>query len=207
MICALLGEGGSDRVLLPVLRWVLERATPAEFRLAWVDTSLFGTGTTLSAKVKDALAVQSCDLLFVHRDADNQPFAWRLDEIHRAVGARPHVAVVPVRTTEAWLLVDEFAIRAAAGRTSGREPLDLPAPHRVEEVADPKRMLFAALTMAHGATGRRGRRFSPFQARMRIGDQVDDWSPLRQLPSFQRLEADTRAALVALGLPLYPDEG
>jgi hypothetical protein len=36
----------------------------------------------------------------------------------------------------------------------------------------------------------------------RLADLVEDWSALRQLPSFQRLEADTRQVLGVLGLPL-----
>lgn len=206
MICALLGEGSSDRALLPVLRWVLERATPAEFRVAWVDTSLFTTGPKLADKVRGALTVQPCRLLFVHRDADNQPPELRFDEIRLAAGAQPHVAVVPIRTTEAWLLIDEAAIRAAAGRVSGKESLSLPAQSRIEQVSDPKRVLRDALVTAHGATGRRARRFHPADARMRLADLVDDWSPLRQLSAFQRLEADTRAALAALDLPLHPQD-
>ncbi|RME22428.1 MAG: hypothetical protein D6798_15770 [Deltaproteobacteria bacterium] len=206
MNCALLGEGSSDRVLLPVLRWVLERATPAECWLAWVDTSLFTTGPKLADKVRGALTVHPCRLLFVHRDADNQPPERRFDEIRLAAGSQPHVAIVPIRTTEAWLLIDEAAIRAAAGRVSGREPLGLPALSRIEQVADPKRVLRDALMTAHGATGRRARRFHPADARMRLADLVDDWSPLRQLSACRRLEADTRSALAALGLPLHPQE-
>jgi len=206
VICALLGEGSSDRVLLPVLRWVMERATPAEFRMAWVDTSLFTTGPKLAEKVRGALTVQPCRLLFVHRDADNQQPQSRFDEIKEAVGEQPHVAVVPIRTTEAWLLIDEGAIRAAAGRVSGREMLDLPALTRIEQLSDPKRVLRDALVQAHGATGRRARRFHPADARQRLADLVDDWSPLRQLSAFQRLESDTRTALAALNLPLHPQD-
>ena len=31
-----------------------------------------------------------------------------------------------------------------------------------------------------------------------LAEQIDDWSPLRQLPAFRRLEDDTRAALAGL---------
>lgn len=173
--------------------------------MAWVDTSLFTTGPKLADKVHGALSVQPCRLLFVHRDSDNQPPDLRFDEIRLAAGDQPHVAVVPIRTTEAWLLIDEAAIRAAAGRVSGREALGLPALPRIEQVSDPKRVLRDALVAAHGATGRRARRFHPANVRQRLADLVDDWSPLRQLSAFQRLEADTRAALAALDLPLHPE--
>ena len=34
------------------------------------------------------------------------------------------MGIVPVRMTEAWLLLDESAIRRVAGRPHGDEPLD-----------------------------------------------------------------------------------
>ena len=206
MICALLGEGTSDRALMPVLRWVVERATPAPFTIEWVPSARLSMGPRLVDKVRGALQVQPCDLLFVHRDADNLRPEVRTEEVHSAVGAHPHVAVVPVRTTEAWLLIDEAAIRAAAGRVSGKEPLALPAVARIEQMSDPKRILRDALVLAHGGTGRRARQFHPDDARHRLAVLVDDWSPLRQLSAFQRLESDTRAALASLGLPLHPPD-
>jgi hypothetical protein len=206
MIFALMGEGTSDRVLLPILRWVVERATPASFSIAWVDTGSFRTGPKLADKVRAALSVQSCRLLFVHRDADNQPPALRFGEIREAAQGHPYVACVPIRTTEAWLLINEQAIRAAAGRVSGREALGLPSVSRLEQLSDPKQVLCDALVAAHGATGRRARRFQFGEARARLADLVDDWSPLLQLSAFQQLEADTRAALTALGVPLHPEE-
>lgn len=121
------------------------------------------------------LAAQPCRLLFVHRDADNQLPQWRHDE---------------------------DAIRAASGRVSGREPLGLPALARIEQVSNPKQILRDALVAAHGTTGRRAQRFSPAAALHRLANLIDDWSPLRQLSAFQRLEADTGAALAALDLPL-----
>lgn len=206
MIGALLGEGSSDRALLPIIRWVLERTAADEFRIEWIDTGLFTSGPTLAEKVGGALKAQPCDLLFVHRDADGQPIDWRYNEIKDAVGTHPHVAVVPIRMTEAWLLLDEAAIRAVVGRVSGTEDLCLPPVFRLEQVSDPKRVLREALIKAHDARGRRARRFRPGAALHRLANLVADWSPLRQLSAFQRLEADTRAALAVLDLPQRSEE-
>lgn len=204
MISALLGEGSSDRALLPILRWLLPRCTPVDVKIDWVDTQRFRIRShKLAEKVKAALLVQPCDLLFVHRDADRQDPQLRYEEIHVATGAKPHIPVVPVRMTEAWLLIDERAMRAAVGRVSGRQPLDLPPLSRIEAIADPKRVLRETLVRAHGATGHRAQRLDPVSALHRLADLVEDWSALRQLPSFQRLEADTRETLGALGLPLH----
>lgn len=62
-------------------------------------------------------------LAFVHRDSENQQPTARWTEIHD--GARsggltcPVVPVIPVRMTEAWLLLDEAAIRQVAGVPGG----------------------------------------------------------------------------------------
>ena len=73
-------------------------------------------------------------MLFVHRDADSSQESSsagperRYDEVARAVADASYdgawVGIVPVRMTEAWLLLDESAIRRVAGRPHGDEPLD-----------------------------------------------------------------------------------
>jgi hypothetical protein len=203
VIAALLGEGSSDRALMPILRWIVDRATPDDVRIERIDT--FPTrANTLQQKVEAARLVCPCELLFVHRDADNQPPEWRYEEIRRAVGDTVYVAVVPIRTTEAWLLIDVPMIRAAAGRPSGTNDLDLPKLAKIESESRPKERLEEALRRAHGATGRRAHKFHPPSAINRLANLIEDWSPLREVGAFQRLEADTRAALGRLGLALKP---
>jgi len=104
--------------------------------------------------------------------------------------------------TEAWLLVDEAAIRRAAGRPSGREPLALPAPRQLERLADPKEALHRALIVASGRTGRRSRRFRPERAVHRLAEYVEDWSALRTLEALRELERATRRAIGELWLEL-----
>jgi hypothetical protein len=118
---ALLGEGTSDRALLPILRWLVAQISSADIRLEWVDSSRFAwPRRTLAEKVRLALLACPCDLLFVHRDADNQHPALRHAEIANAVGTQRFVAVVPIRETEAWLLIDESAIAHATHRRCQR---------------------------------------------------------------------------------------
>jgi hypothetical protein len=170
--------------------------------IEWVDTGRITSSSKAVEKVKAALILRPSDLLFVHRDADNQSPELRYGEISEAAQAQPYVAVVPIRMTEAWLLIDEGALRKAAGRPSGREKLDLPPLNGLEKVADPKYLLREALRRAHGATGRRARRFNPATVMHRLADLVEDWSPLLSLSAFQRLEQDTRTALANLGQPI-----
>ncbi len=206
MNAALIGEGSSDKALLPILRWILGAASPAEARLEWIDTArIERRPRTLAQKVAAANNLfTTCDLLFVHRDADNQPPEWRYEEIRQAVGSRVYVAIVPIRMTEAWLLINPDAIRAASGRVTGTNDLGLPPLTTIEAEPDPKVTLHTALTRAHGATGRRAQRFDASRAVHRLADLIEDWSPLRKLAAFRRVEEDTRNALVALGMPIHP---
>jgi hypothetical protein len=144
-----------------------------------------------------------CELLFVHRDAEGQDPNHRYKEICDAAAAIcPHVAVVPIRMQEAWLLHDEIALRLAAGRPSGREPLDLPPKTKWEDLPNPKDVLHHALRVASGAKGRRAKRFNPGAAVHRLVELVDDWSHLRGLRAFDQLESDTSTAIYRLGLTL-----
>lgn len=200
----LVTDGSSDAVLVPVIRWLLAELSSASIEVQWADLRRFPhPARTLDEKLATAVASYDCDLLFVHRDAEGQDPARRYVEVSQANRTgRPHVAVVPVRMQEAWLLVDEVALRQAAGRPSGCEPLHLPSPRQWEGLADPKHVLHQALIAASGAKGRRAKAFNAGAAVHRMADLVTDWSRLRELVAFQRLEADTRSALTELGAPL-----
>lgn len=200
----LVTDGSSDAVLVWILRWLLDACTPASVDLRWADLrGLRPAPATLSERLARAQLLQPCEVFFVHRDAEAQDPTQRVLEIQAAnATGLPHVCVVPVRMTEAWLLFDETALREAAGRPSGREPLELPDRRQWDTIADPKDVLHRALRRASATRGRRAKRFSPMRATHRLAELIDDWSPLRGLEAFQKLEADTAAALRALGLPL-----
>jgi hypothetical protein len=110
--------------------------------------------------------------------------------------------VIPVRMQEAWLLHDEPALRLAAGCPAGTVALNLPALHRVESVPDPRGTLYEALKRASQSRGRKLRKFRPIVAAHRLADLIEDWSPLCELPAYQRLEDHTRKQLRAMGVPV-----
>ncbi len=195
----LLTDGSSDAALLPLLRWLLAELDPAPWSLQWADLrGLPRPVRRLSERIRCAAELFPCELLFVHRDAEREPPEVRVREITEAAPPGPWVPVVPVRMQEAWLLHNARALRQAAGNPRGEVPLDLPPLARVEALPDPKQVLHRALLAAAGSSGRRARRFRPEVHAHLLAEQIDDWSPLRQLPAFRRLEADTRAALAAL---------
>lgn len=141
------------------------------------------------------------DLVIVHRDAESEDPAKRHEEAVQGVAAirslMPVLPVVPIRTTEAWLLLDDQAIRRVAGRPSGTEPLGLPAAASVEQIPDPKQALQHALEVASGATGRRLRRFKrDFGVqRRRLLEGLDHNGPVAQLTAWKQLEASVAAVV------------
>lgn len=104
------------------------------------------------------------------------------------------VPVVPVRMTEAWLLVDGPAIARAADRPDAA--VQLPNVHRLEALSNPKKHLEDLLLLATGnPTGRRRKQFSRsmVERRVSVAALTSDYSALEALPAFQRFQADLAA--------------
>jgi len=97
------------------------------------------------------------------------------------------------------LLVDEGAIRQAAGNPNGTQPLGLPLLARLEDLPDPKAMLYEVLREASGLSGRRRREVPVRQHATRIPEFIEDFSPLRRLAAFQVLEAAVAHLVAAQG--------
>ncbi len=192
LACTLLADGASDRALEPVLRWLLDTHCPDPTNLQFAEY-LPGSPKGLAARMATALDQYPCELLFVHRDAESIHPEVRRREIDEAwtlqtVGQHL-VAIIPVRMTEAWLLLDEAAIRSASGNPNGTMPLKLPVAARLESLKDPKELLFEALRTASGRSAGRLKAFSPEARRHRVAELMASYEPLRVLPSFVRLEA------------------
>lgn len=204
----LLADGSSDKALIPLLTRLIEETRPgiaaqgelADFR------HLKRPPKGLGSRIKASVELFPCSLLFVHRDAEHDPHEARRIEIRAAVQALeqeglieiPTVCVVPVRMQEAWLLVDENAIRTAAGNPDGRMRLNLPRPHRIEDTPNPKELLFAALRTASGKSGRKLKNLPLAALRHRVADLMEDITALRGLPAFAALEQELAAVLIEL---------
>ena len=195
-----LADGSSDLALADHLT-DLCAARGLDVRISTPDPRRLQAGSRLVSDRLIALAATGdpFDLVFVHRDAEAQSPALRREEISQGALAagvtKPVVPVVPVRMTEAWLLLDEGMIRSVAGRPNGLQPLDLPTLRRVESVADPKAILQQALTVASGTTGRRHREFQRDFGRHRatLLKRLDPNGPVSQLASWKALVADIDA--------------
>jgi hypothetical protein len=202
----MLADGSSDE---PLGRHVAALAGRHGVRLDVVTPDFDRMNMPPGRRVRDRLQRMleldpDFDALIVHRDAERWPRADRLNEIHAAMAsldvAWPTVPVIPVRMTEAWLLLDEQAIREVAGRPTATESLDLPAAALVEALPDPKMRLQEALAAASGHSGRRLREFErDFPAhRRQLLDRLDRSGPVCRLPAWQALEVATEKAMARL---------
>lgn len=193
----LAADGRSDRSLIHPLRWAIANALRARGKETLVELAFAEVHPTpLEQRLTEALALYPCHLLLIHRDAESVAPEIRHREIDRAaestVGGIARVAVIPVRMSEAWLLIHEPAIRMAAGQPSGRARLVLPPVSGLESTADPKRVLREAILAASEARGRRRARLQrdlPLRI-LRVAELIEDYSPLQRLSAFQRFEAD-----------------
>ncbi|MEU9555602.1 hypothetical protein [Streptomyces fumanus] len=198
-----LSEGSSDQGLVAHVEGIAaDQGVPVTVSapdLRWLRSAV---GHSVPDKLRTARELGGVyDLAVVQRDADNGPPQTRRTEIAEAVREvwprLAHVPVVPVRMLEAWLLLDEQAIREVAGNPRGRVPLDLPKATAVERIADPKQRLKETLAKASGC---KGRRLAELQQRFprnrhRLLDLLDRNGPVSAVPSWQTFVSDLTSAL------------
>ncbi|MFJ7047368.1 DUF4276 family protein [Streptomyces sp. NPDC101112] len=200
------GEGTSDDGLVPHI----ETVAAAAGKPVSITSPDFGRlGFTSCHAVPEKLRKvrefgDDYDLIIVHRDADGTSASDRREEIAKAVAAEwpahPHIAVVPVRMLEAWLLLDEASIRQVAENPNGRMKLSLPRGAAAEKIGDPKKLLKDTLATASGYTGRR---LAGFQKRFpnhrhKLLERLDPYGPVSQLPSWQAFMDDLNTAIRAV---------
>lgn len=197
----LLSDGSSDRALIWILTALLQEHVPA-CRIApqWADLRHCKKPCkNLSERIIASLRYYPCDLLCIHRDAENITYQERCEEIRKAVAdldrgvsAPPYVCVVPVRMMEAWLLFDEKSIRHAAGNPRGSMPLNLPSLQSLEQEKDPKKALLGAIETASGLLPGRRNRLNAHERVHRLASFIQDFTPLRKLPAFADLDNQIR---------------
>lgn len=203
----LLSDGSSDRALIPILLWVFrENGVRSPIQPSWADLrQLPSPPSRLPDRILTAIDLYPCDALFVHRDAEQQPYTLRQSQIQEGVAAARASApvspfpmaipVIPVRMQEAWLLVDVEALRRAAGNPNGSVPLSLPSVPCLEDIPNPKGILTTLLETATELGQHRLRKFNSGQARLRLAGLITSYAPLRALPAFKQLESAIQLAI------------
>lgn len=196
-----LADGTSDLAVAGVIERIAA-AQGHDIVITAVDPTRYpGVGKRIDERLAAIEDRDQFDVVFVHRDAERDDPSDRRREIADGAAAVelacPVVPVVPVRMTEAWLLLDEPAIRSVAGRPNRRRPLELPTRSQVERVADPKAVLRRALTDAAEVRGRRARQFDRDFGRHRalLIERLDIDGPVSTLSSWQQLVSDIDAGL------------
>lgn len=199
----LLGDGSSDRALAPVLDWLFRQHLPDGNVLEQGQIAELGRLRNtpplhdLAGRIRTAVEVYPCDVLFVHRDAEQRDhYANRRAEVDAAIQAANIsvrcVPVIPVRMTEAWLLIDEASLRRAADHPNGRAPLSRPTMRQLEQI-HAKDVLFDLFRAAASQRSGRRQRFSAEKRRVRLATLIDDFSPLRRFQSFQDVEREVES--------------
>lgn len=200
-----LGEGSSDQAIGVHIDRIAESCGIA-VQITAPDAEMLPTADkSVGGKLRAVRQLGGrYDAVFVHRDADREHPERRVAEVRAAMDdVMPgvvHAPVVPVRMTEAWLVLDEQLIRRTAGNPNGKVPLAIPSPAQAERIADPKALLKDLLVTASELTGRRRKSFqAAFSGnRRRILEQLDPQGQVRLLKSWQRFESDVAEALVSL---------
>jgi hypothetical protein len=188
----LLREGSSDNGLAVHLESLLIKFGAQEV-LGEIRPYAGTTQDKLDAFLAEGLDV---DVIFLHRDADNAGHTTRETEIFEAAQqfekCPPVIPVVPTTMTESWLLTDEQAIRDIARAPRLRHHLHLGPVSKIEEIADAKKTLKETIALASQSTGSELRRLNArFDAnRATLLSRLDPDGPVRQLPSWLRLEED-----------------
>ncbi len=205
MTFTLLADGSSDKVLIHIIRWLLNDLYPkmtvslqfADFT-AWRDPP-----KTLKEKIFLAHENYPCDVLFVHRDAEKnsqKAIQERKQEVADASTEKKGniIVVVPIRMTEAWLLIDPEAIKKAAGNRYYKGKIVLPRLRDIENENDPKKYLLDLLKEASGLKGRQLSNFNGHQAIHWVAEYIETFEPLRELHAFKILEDDIKTTISQL---------
>lgn len=199
----LLTDGSSDKALMGIIKWLLDDLFPqlpnkgefADFR----GLPSPPNPGDVACRIVKALELYPCDILFYHRDAEKREkdiVNQRKEVLPKTPNTIKHVVcVVPVAMMETWLLIDETAIKKAAGNRNYKGEIKLPSPNSLEAERDPKSLLHKLLKEASGLKGRNLERFNVRQAVHWVVENIRDFSVLRGLEAFQVFEDDLKKAV------------
>lgn len=187
---ALVCDGTSDLCLEDLINWLMQVHFADRTYRVVAAQEVIPAHEDLATRIAKTIRLYEPTAILCHRDAENVALPVRTQEIRTAAAGSntPTIPVVPVRMTEAWLLFDQPAIRAAADNRNGTVALQLPSVANVQALPDPKASLCTALKAACELNARRKRKFSEHRARRLVSTFIDDFTPLRQLEAFQQFE-------------------
>ena len=199
----LISDGSSDRILMSIIKWALDTNYPKlPINGRWADLRGWNC-KNIPEKLKLARQLYNhFDILFYHRDAETcniKILEERTQEIHNGINnadiIRKTICMIPIKMMESWLLFDVEAIKKASGNRNYKGHINLPAINRLEAIKQPKDELHQLLKQISGLKGRNLEKFNPHSATHLIAEYINDFSPLRQLKSFQRFEEELKTVV------------
>ncbi len=96
---------------------------------------------------------------------------------------------------ETWLLINENAIRKAAGNRNSKILLNIPTLNKLESILQPKDFLRNLISDASELSGRNLKKLNLSQAIHNLAEYIEDFQPLRTLQSFQVFEKDAKTVI------------
>lgn len=211
----LLSDGSSDKTLMPIIDWALRQNISEDtlVQSEWADIYFSNKKlNSLTDRITYTLENFPCDILFVHRDTESSlpvDFTGRQSEVYNAWNNSKKnaknkiVRVIPIRMTEAWLLIDKPAIRKASGNTNGTIRINLPGINDVESLPDPKNDLMQLIKDASGLKKRNLKKLNVRQSIHLVAEYISDYSPLRNLAAFKKFEEELCSVLEEIEM-LHP---
>lgn len=194
----LIGDGSSDKVLLNIIRWVFNDLYPT---LPIKDTFADFSKISNPPKKNDILHQYDFasnyypfDILFYHRDSEKLTktiIEERKNEIYSKLEPTKKknvICVIPKSMMETWLLINEKAIKEAAGNRNYKRDIKLPKINTLENIKDTKKILHDELKAANG----NNRKFNVHKAVHLVSEYIEDYSPLRNLEAFQIMESELK---------------
>jgi hypothetical protein len=210
---ALYAEGPTDYYFLcPLLQRLCEDICAQEANqsvevsdVLRLDHPVTSGEASREIRIRDAarLADGAWRILFVHADGSGDPGRMRdqlaqpaLDLLRQEfAGQGLGVAVVPVRETEAWAMVDGDALRRVFGTSLSDAAMGLPRTRALESDTDPKATLDNAFSVTQPSGRRMRQGVSPLLNA--LGEQAS-LQRLRELAAFSSMESELKKSLKQL---------
>jgi len=204
----LIADGSSDKTLISIIKWLLDDLYPempsngafADFRHLRNPPKK----SEVAAQIKLASKFYPFDILFYHRDAESKEsgiLKIRTNEILNGVKKEVSskvVSVIPITMMETWLLIDQEAIKKAAGNRNYSGTIPLPPVKSLETITNPKDQLHRTLKQVSGLKGRNLKKFNVHQAVHFVAENIEDFSPLRNTSAFKAFEDDLKKKIKIL---------
>ncbi|MDO8285869.1 MAG: hypothetical protein Q7T69_12750 [Rhodoferax sp.] len=194
-------DGSSDLCISDLIQSVTDSTFPDQaFRISAAREVIPAHGA-LGNRLSKAYRAYEPQIIVCHRDSEGISIADRKAEIDQASASAnipiPVVPAVPVRMIESWLLTNAHAIRCAADNRNGAVVLNLPRTKDIEQLKNPKELLFTVLKTASNLPPLRLKNFNEHRARSRVASFIEDFRDLRTLPSYKEFENLLIAAISA----------